>query len=68
VYSFLTVFSPLLGPAYHLGRTMLWIDAARSKPYFAERVLAATAPARDRAVAIFDREFRKFIDVRVERP
>jgi len=38
----------------------------KTKVRFVDCVLAATAAAEDTPVAIFDQDFRKFADVRVE--
>lgn len=51
------------GPAVHLDA----LDRYRkTKVHFVDCLIAATAAAEDTPVASFDRDFRKFIDVRVE--
>jgi predicted nucleic acid-binding protein len=57
-------------PGVEIGESTIHLDAlgryARTKIHFVDCLIAATAAAEDTPVASFDRDFRKFADVRVE--
>ena len=57
-------------PGVEISRTAIHLDALdryrRTKIHFVDCLIAATAAAGNTPVASFDRDFRKFIDVRVE--
>jgi len=57
-------------PGIQIARLAVTLDALdryrRSNVHFVDCLIAATAAADDLAVATFDRDFRKFIGIRVE--
>ena len=57
-------------PGVEIGEATIHLDALeryrKTKVHFVDCLLAATATAEDTPVATFDRDFRKFDDVRVE--
>ena len=57
-------------PGVEISEVTVHLDALnrykRTKAYFVDCLIAATAVAKNGSVATFDRDFRKFVDVRVE--
>jgi predicted nucleic acid-binding protein len=57
-------------PGVEIGEVTVQLDALKrykeTKAHFVDCLIAATAVAMDVPVATFDRDFRKFADVRVE--
>lgn len=62
--------SLITGPGVEISEPTVHFDAldryGRTKIHFVDCLIAATAAAEDLPVASFDRDFRKFADVRVE--
>ena len=62
--------APISSPGVAIGEVSVHIDALNryqgTKAHFVDCLIAATAVARNVAVATFDQDFRKFDDVRVE--
>ena len=57
-------------PGVEISEVTVHLDALnrykKTKAHFVDCVIAATAVAKNGSVATFDRDFRKFVDVRVE--